>query len=40
MYEERYPYYMKYSDICIDNNESLNLTLEKLVEVVHEDISY
>ena len=36
MEKEREPYYIKYSDVCIENNHSIENTINKLVEVWNE----
>ena len=40
MYEERHPLYMKYSDLQIKNKGRFYRVLDKLVEVIHENISH
>ena len=36
MEKEREPYYIKYSDVCIENNHSIENTINKIVEVWNE----
>ena len=36
MEKEREPYYIKYSDVCNENNHSIENTINKLVEVWNE----
>ena len=40
LYNERYELYKKYSDYIVSNNDDINETINKIIEVYNENISY
>ena len=40
LYYERKDIYQKAADVIVDNNQSLAITLEKIIEVSNEDTNY